>query len=134
MLLGLRTVSMSSLALVVTSAFRASGTLGLGCLGGLYIHTFCFFAMLFYLIFPEWKNLPLSSSIRTDTDSWRVMMFDNFIQQLVSRTAIASCARFSGPYNGVGTRFSASVTPHHTSPDYFVNNHYRARNRPSALS
>ena len=41
-------------------------------------------------------------------------MFDNFIQQLVSWTAIASSARFSGPYNGVGTRFSASVAPHHT--------------------
>jgi len=51
------------------------------------------------------------------------MMFDFFIQQLVSRTALASCARFSGPYNVVGTRFSASVVPRHTSLDYFVNDH-----------
>src|SRR6266566_2193257 len=37
MFLGFRIVSMSSLALVVTSAFRVSGILGLGCLGELYI-------------------------------------------------------------------------------------------------
>jgi len=42
----------------------------------------------------------------------KLMMFDLFIRQPLSRTAIASCARFSGPYMMVGTRFSASVAPH----------------------
>jgi hypothetical protein len=48
-------------------------------------------------------------STRKGTD--QLMIFDFFIRQPVSRTAIASCARFSGPYIPVGTRFSASVVP-----------------------
>ncbi len=46
-----------------------------------------------------------------------ITIFDKLIWQLVSRTAIASCARFSGPYNVVGTRFIASVVPIINAPD-----------------
>jgi len=64
-------------------------------------------------------------------------------QGLTSRTALASCARFSGLYSPVGTRFSASVCNNAPrtrcmGPIYRVPFGYRARRtqpwHPPAIS